>query len=86
MNLVFMAGPHAEARASRRSLRRVQRSNGLKDFVCADQLIEIMVERGYVPSKKAGWKRADKYRRRFLKVAWPMIKLLPRGWRPAVLF
>lgn len=74
MILVFMAGPHVEARASKRSLRRVRMSNGVKDFVCADQLIEMMVERGYVASKKAGWRKADKHRRRFLLVCWPKIE------------
>ncbi len=71
--LVFMAGPHAEARASKRALGLVRMSNGVKDYASADVLIEIMVERGYMASKRAGWKRADAERAVFLRTHWPMI-------------
>jgi len=74
--LVFMAGPHAEARASKRGLGRVRMSTGVKDYASADVLIEIMVERGYATSKRAGWRRADAERAAFLRRHWPIIEMV----------
>jgi hypothetical protein len=71
--LVYMAGAHAEATATKRSLESVRLSAGLKDYVSASVLIIILSHKAAGLTEEAIWRQADKERLFFLHRCWPTI-------------
>lgn len=70
--LVCMAGAHAEARVTKRSLKKLRFSHGLKDYAMASCLVVMLARRGR-RREKAIWRQADRERRHFLRYCWPTI-------------
>ena len=71
--LVSMAGLHAEARATKRSMETLQYSHGLKDYAVATCLVMWLARRYGKRTGKTIWAQANKERRVFLRNCWPTI-------------
>ena len=72
--LMLMAGVHAEARATKRSLKVLRLSKGLQDFAIATVLVDMMARHSKKLSAKAIWRQADRERAYFLRHCWHTIE------------